>query len=357
SNLYLSYQAPNIFSDADGRYLGTDKTIHDGKLANGKTFQNYSTFSLWDTYRSLHPLLTLLQPDRVDDMASSLIAMTDEGKLPTTPIWPLWGNETYVMAGVSSVPVLAEAYVKGYRGHDSERAYAQMRAAMLGKYRGLEAFNANGWVASKRGEEASSKTIEYSYDAWCLAKMAEAMGKTEDAAMFYAKSQNYRNLFDRTTMLVRGRKADGSWRRPFDQLGLVGDEYTEADAWQYTLGAPHDVDGLMALYGGPKPFERRLDTMFTMTDEVHTGIPDITGRIGQYAHGNEPCQHIAYLYDWAGAPSKTAMRVRQVMRTMYDDTPSGQIGNVDCGQTAAWYVWSAMGVYPVNAASGILAIG
>ncbi len=352
SNLYLAYQAPNTFNDVDGSYYGTDHKVHAGAR-----FTNYSTFSLWDTYRSLHPLLTLLQPERVDGMMSSLVAMTEESGRGVTPVWPLWGNETGTMPGVSSVPVLCEAYLKGYRGFDAEKAYAQMRATMLGGYRGLDTFNRLGWVASKRGNEAASKTVEYGYDCWCLARMAEAMGKADDAALLYAKAQNYRNLFDRSTLLLRGRKEDGSWRKPFDQLGLVGDEYTEADAWQYTLGGPQDVDGLIALYGGDAGFVRRLDTMFTMTSDVHTGIPDITGRIGQYAHGNEPCQHVAYLYDWAGAPAKAAERVREVMRRFYDDTPEGQVGNVDCGQMSAWYVWSAMGLYPVNASSGVLAIG
>ena len=352
SNLYLSYQAPNTFDDVDGAYWGMDHRVH-----TGAKFTNYSTFSLWDTYRALHPLLNLLQPDRVDGMVNTLVAEYDEAKIGTMPIWPLWGNETYCMVGMSSVPVICEAYLDGYRGFDAEHAYGAMKASMLGGYRGLDTMNHLGWVASQRGQEASSKTVEYGYDFWCLARMAEAMGKRADAAMLYAKSQGYRDLFDRGTRLLRGRKADGSWRKPFDPLGLVGDEYTEADAWQYTLGGPQDVEGLIALYGGDAGFVKRLDTMFTMTSVVHTGIPDITGRIGQYAHGNEPCHHVAYLYDYAGAPAKTAERVREVMRKFYDDTPAGQCGNVDCGQMAAWYVWSAMGLYPVNASSGVYAIG
>ena len=352
SNLYLAYQAPNTFNDVDGAYWGTDHKVH-----TGAKFTNYSTFSLWDTYRSLHPLLTLLQPERVDDMVASLVAEHEESGINTMPVWPLWGNETYTMVGMSSVPVICEAYLKGYRGFDAEKAYEAMKASMLGTYRGLDSMNRLGWVASRRGQEASSKTVEYGYDFWCLARMADAMGKKEDAEMLYAKSEGYRNLFDRSTMLLRGRKDDGSWRKPFDQLGLVGDEYTEADAWQYTLGGPQDVDGLIALYGGDAGFVKRLDTMFTMTSDVHTGIPDITGRIGQYAHGNEPCHHVAYLYDYAGAPAKTAMRVREVMAKLYGDGPADEVGNVDCGQMAAWYVWSAMGLYPVNASSGQVMIG
>ncbi len=351
SNLYLSYQAPNLFSDVDGTYFGHDKKIH-----TGAKFQNYTTFSLWDTYRSLHPLLTLLQPDRVDDMMQSLVAQTEERPGPA-PVWPLWGNETHVMIGIHSVSAICEAYLKGYRGFDYEKAYAQMKAAMLSNYRGLDTYRTLGYVASARGQEATSKTIEYGYNDWCLAKMAEKMGKTEDAALFYKRSANYRNLWDGSTKLFRGRRADGSWRRPFDQLGLVGDEYTESDAWQYALAAQQDVDSLISLYGGDKGFVDRLDTMLTMTSEVHTGIPDITGRVGQYAHGNEPCHHVLYLYNYAGRPDKAAMRVRQMMREFYNDTPEGEVGNVDCGQMAAWYVWSAMGVYPVNPASGVYAIG
>ena len=231
SNLYLAYQAPNTFNDVDGAYWGMDHRVH-----TGAKFTNYTTFSLWDTYRALHPLLNLLQPERADGMASSLVAEYDEAKIGTMPIWPLWGNETYCMVGMSSVPVICEAYLTGHRGFDAERAYAAMKASMLGDYRGLSSMNAIGWVASKRGDEAASKTVEYGVDFWCLARMAQAMGKKEDATMLYAKSQGYRDLFDRSTMQLRGRKADGSWRKPFDQLGLVGDEYTEADAWQYTLG-------------------------------------------------------------------------------------------------------------------------
>jgi len=352
SNLYLSYQAPNLFSDADGSYFG-----HDHKIHTGAKFQNYSTFSLWDTYRSLHPLLTLLQPDRVDDMMQSLVAETEEGNHGTTPIWPLWGNESYVMIGIHSISAICEAYLKGYRGFDVDKAYAQMKSALLADRNGLDNYRNLGFVASRRGMEATSKTIEYGYNDWCMAKMAEKMGKTEDAALFYKRSTNYRNLWDGSTQLFRGRKADGTWRKPFDQLGLVGDEYTESDAWQYAMAAQQDPYSLIGLYGGDQKFVNRLDTMLTMTSDVHTGIPDITGRIGQYAHGNEPCHHVLYLYNYAGAPAKGAKVVRQVMRDLYNDTPEGQVGNVDCGQMSAWYVWSAMGVYPVNPASGVYAIG
>ena len=351
SNLYLSYQAPNLFSDVDGSYFG-----HDKKLHIGAKFQNYSTFSLWDTYRSLHPLLTLLQPDRVNDMMQTLVAETEQGRA-VAPVWPLWGNETYTMIGVHSVSVLAEAYLKGYRGFDTEKAYELMKKAMLSNYRGLGTYRTLGYVASARGQEATSKTIEYGYNDWCMAKWAEKMGRTEDAALFYKRATNFRNLWDGSTRLFRGRKVDGAWRRPFDTLGLVGDEYTESDAYQYLFAPQQDVDSLIELNGGDKAFVKRLDDLLTMTSDVHTGIPDITGRIGQYAHGNEPCHHVLYLYNYGGAPAKAATRLRQVMTTLYDDTPEGEVGNVDCGQMAAWYVWSAMGVYPVNPASGVYAIG
>ncbi|RYG19591.1 glycoside hydrolase family 92 protein, partial [bacterium] len=340
SNLYLSYQAPNLFSDVDGAYAGHDKKVH-----TGAKYQHYSTFSLWDTYRSLHPLLTLLQPDRVDDMMQSLVSQTEQGRA-VAPVWPLWDNETYTMIGVHSVSVLAEAYLKGYRGFDYEKAYEQMKKAMLSNYRGLDSYNKLGWTASGRGQEATSKSIEYGYNDWCMAKWAEAMGKKDDADFFYKRSANYRNHWDGSTKLFRGRKADGSWRRPFDTLGLVGDEYTESDSYQYLFAAQHDIDSMIELNGGPEGLVKRLDGLLTMTSEIHTGIPDITGRIGQYAHGNEPCHHVLYLYNYASAPAKGAKVLRHIMSTMYDDTPEGQIGNVDCGQMSAWYVWSAMGVYP-----------
>jgi predicted alpha-1,2-mannosidase len=352
ANLYLCYQAPILFNDVDGSYRGMDRKNHP---AAG--FQNYTIFSLWDTYRAEHPLLILLQPGRVDDMIQSMLAEYKESDLHTTPIWPLWGNETWCMIGYHSVTVIAEAYLKGFRGFDAEAAYQAIRDTAMQDRNGLKDYRELGYVASRPGEQATSKTIEYAVDDWALAKMAEALGHREDAQLFYRRTANYRNHFDRTTGFFRGRKADGSWRRPFVANALVGDEYTEADAWQYAFGVQHDVPGMFELYGGEEGFMKKLDALFTEDSTIQTDIPDITGLIGQYSQGDEQCHHVAYLYDYAGAPYKTQQRVRQVMATLFDDTPTGQCGNVDCGQMAAWYIFSALGFYPVNPASGIYAIG
>ena len=352
ANLYLCCQAPVLFNDVDGTYRGMDKKNH-----SGAGFQNYTTFSLWDTYRAEHPLLTLLQPGRVDDMIQSLLAEYRESGLHSTPIWPLWGNETWCMIGYHSVPVIVDAYLKGFRGFDAEAAYQAMRDTAMQDRNGLKDYRELGYVASKPRAEATSRTIEYTVDDWCLAKMAEALGHKEDAQLFYQRCANYRNLFDRKVSFFRGRKANGTWRSPFIANALVGDEYTEADAWQYAFGVQHDVPGLIALYGGDEGFIQKMDALFTADSTIQTEIPDITGLIGQYSQGDEQCHHVAYLYDFAGAPYKTQERVRQAMATLFNDTPSGQCGNVDCGQMAAWYVFSALGFYPVNPASGIYAIG
>jgi predicted alpha-1,2-mannosidase len=352
ANLYLSCLAPVLFNDADGTYRGMDHKNH-----SGEGFQNYTTFSLWDTYRAENPLLTLLQPGRVDDMIQSLLAEYRQNGAHSTPIWPLYGNETWCMIGYHSVAVIADAYLKGFRGFDGETAYKAMRDTAMQDRNGLDSYKKRGYVASKPNAEATSKTIEYSFDDWTLARMAEALGHKEDAEMFYKRAANYRNLFDGTTGFFRGRKASGVWRSPFVTNALVGDEYTEADAWQYAFGVQQDVPGMIALYGGDKPFIQKLESMFAADSTIQTTIPDISGLIGQYSQGDEQCHHVAYLYDYAGAPYKTQERIRQVMATWYNDKPTGQCGNADCGQMAAWYVFSALGFYPMNPDSGVYAIG
>jgi len=352
ANLYLASQAPVLYNDVDGTYRGLD---HKNHLKPG--FQNYTIFSLWDTYRAEHPLLNLLQPARVDDLMQSLLAEYRESGLHTTPIWPLWGNESWCMIGYHSVAVIVDAYLKGFRGFDAEAAYQAMRDTAMQDRNGLKTYKELGYVASKSGDCATSKTIEYAFDDWCLARMAEALGHQEDARLFYKRAANYRNLFDRTTQFFRGRKASGAWRSPFIANALVGDEYTEADAWQYAFGVQQDVPGLIGLYGGDEPFIRKMDALFAADSKIQTTIPDISGLIGQYSQGDEQCHHVAYLYNYAGAPFKTQQHVRQVMATLYNDTPAGQCGNVDCGQMAAWYVFSALGFYPVNPDSGVYIIG
>ncbi|RYG45125.1 glycoside hydrolase family 92 protein, partial [bacterium] len=347
SNMYLSFQAPNTLNDVDGTYLGQDKKVHPKA-----DFRYYSTFSLWDTYRALNPLVTFLQPQHVPSMVNSLLANYDQSGYKNTGVWTLWNQETWVMVGHHSVSMIGEAILKDQKGFDWERAYQAIKTTQMGDRDGLDTYKKNGYVASRPGMAATSKTIEFGYNDYCVARVAEKLGHKEDAEYFYKRAAQYRNVYDTTSKFFRGRKENGTWRAPFDTIGLVGDEYTESNAWQYLFAIQHDVPGMIELQGGKDGFVKRMDEMFTMDPTIHTNIPDITGQIGQYAHGNEPCHHVAYLYAYAGAPYKTQMRVREVMDRFYDDTPGGQIGNVDCGQTSAWYVFSALGFYPVNPASG-----
>jgi predicted alpha-1,2-mannosidase len=352
SNAYLSYIAPSLFNDVDGTYRGMDKKNH----AN-PGFNVYSTFSLWDTYRSLHPLLTITQPKHVKDMTQALIAGFDQANTKTTPIWPLWGNETWCMIGYHTAPVIVDAYFKGLLGPDAERAYQALKFTALQDINGLKTYRELGYVASQGGAQATSKTVEYAVDDWCIATMAQALGHKEDADLFYKRSTNYRNHWDATTKFLRGRKANGAWRVPFDTLGLVGDEYTEACAWQYAFAVQHDIPGLMNLYGGEKGFAKRMDEMFANNEKIHTNIPDITGMMGQYAQGNEQCHHQAYLYSYAGQSWKTQEKIRTILTSFYNDKEDGQVGNNDCGQMSAWYVFSALGFYPVNPANGVYVFG
>jgi predicted alpha-1,2-mannosidase len=352
ANLYLSCLAPTLFNDVDGTYRGYDHQNH-----TNADFQNYTTFSIWDIYRAEWPLLTLLHPARINDMVQAMLAEYTELGEHTTPIWPLWANETWCMIGYHSVDMIAEAYLDGFRGFDAGTAYQAMRDTAMQDRNGLQTYKELGYVASRPGDQATSKTLEYAFDDWCIARMAQALGRETDAKLFYHRAANYYNLFDRSTRFFRGRLADGTWRTPFSPITLVGDEYTEADAWQYAFDVQQDVPGLIALYGGNSGFIEKMDTMFTTNSFIQTGIPDISGRIGQYSQGDEQSHHVAYLYDYAGAPYKTQYWVRKVMSTLYNDTPAGQCGNTDCGQMAAWYVFSALGFYPMNPDSDVFAIG
>lgn len=351
ANVYLSALAPALFNDVDGTYRGMDHQNHAGN------FQNYTTFSIWDIYRAEWPLLCILHPNRINDMVQSLLHEYSELGQHSTPIWPLWGNETWCMIGYHSVDMIASAYLNGFRGFDAESAYQSMRDTAMQDRNGLDTYKSLGYAASKPGACATSCTLEYAFDDWCIARMAESLGHQDDARLFYNRAANYNNLFDTSTAFFRGRKADGNWRYPFVTNALVGDEYTEADAWQYAFAVQQDVPGMIKLYGGDEGFVQKLDALFAADSYVQTTIPDISGLVGQYSQGDEQCHHVAYLYDYAGAPYKTQQHVRQVMSLEYGDTPAGQCGNVDCGQMAAWYVFSALGFYPMNPDSGIYAIG
>jgi predicted alpha-1,2-mannosidase len=356
--LYHTMLAPQIFDDVDGNYRGMD-----GKVHRAAGFHNYGTFSLWDTYRAIHPLYTLIQPERVPGMIQCLIAMTDESPQKTVPIWPLAGNETGCMIGYHAVGVVAEAWLKGFKGLDIEKAYRLMRTqAMMDGYRGLGPYKKLGYVPSDSEAESASKTLEYSYDDWALAQLSKALGKTEDAGLFMSRAANYRNLFDPSVGFIRPKDTNGKWAAPFDPKKTGTSDrwrdFTEANSWQYSWAAQHDPRGFMNLLGGKAKFIEKLDQLFEQSTTVEGEVPvDMTGLIGMYAHGNEPSHHIAYLYNYAGAPWKTASRVREIVRTMYKTGPEGLPGNEDCGQMSAWYLFSVLGFYPVDPVSGNYVIG
>jgi len=354
SALYHTMTAPTLYNDADGAYLGADHKVH-----TSPGFQYYCTFSLWDTFRAEHPLMTLVQPERVNDFIRSMLAFYEQSEAHALPMWPLDSCETWCMIGYHSAPVIADAYAKGFRGYDAALAYEAMRkTAMDGRNR-QDLYQKFGYVPAETGNrtEATSRTLEFAYDDWCIAQMAKALGKSEDAALFAKRAQNYTNVFDPKTGFFRGKQANGTWRDPFDPKAVSFDDYTEANAWQYTFGVPHNVPDLIRLYGGNEAFIRKLDQLFNEDSDIRNYLIDVSGLIGQYAHGNEPCHHIAYLYAPAGAQYKTAARVRQIMLTQYSNSPEGVCGNDDCGQISAWYVFSALGFYPLNPASGVYVIG
>jgi predicted alpha-1,2-mannosidase len=353
SALYHTMTAPRLYNDADGSYRGPDQKIHSAG------FQYYSTLSLWDTFRAEHPLLTLTQPERVNDFIQTMLAFYQESPDHALPMWPLDSYETWCMIGYHSVPVIYDAYTKGFRGFDPELAYKAMRDSAMNARNHQDEYQKLGYVPAATGKrnEATSRTLEFSFDDWCIAQMARTLGKSEDAELFTKRSRNYRNVFDPVTGFFRGKTAAGTFREPFDPKAVSFDDYTEANAWQYTFAVPHDVPDMIQLYGGKTAFINKLDQLFDADSDIGNYLIDVSGLIGQYSHGNEPCHHIAYLYTLAGTPYKTAQRVRQIMLTQYDNTPEGICGNDDCGQMSAWYVWSALGLYPLNPASGIYIIG
>jgi predicted alpha-1,2-mannosidase len=349
TSLYHTMLQPNIYCDVDGQYRGRDLKIHktDG-------FNYYTVFSLWDTYRAANPLYTLIEPKRVNDFVKTFLRQYEEGGM--LPVWELSGNETGCMIGYHAVPVIADAWLKGIRGFDGDKALEAMKHSAEQDHLGLKYYKTKGYIPSDKEGESVSKTLEYAYDDWCIAMMAKSLGKTDDYKVYLIRSQNYKNLFDRITGFMRA-KSNETWFTPFDPAE-VNFNYTEANSWQYSFYVPQDLGGLMNLMGGRDNFAVKLDALFS-ADSKTTGREqsDITGLIGQYAHGNEPSHHMAYLYDYAGVPYKTAELVHRICRDFYKNAPDGLIGNEDCGQMSAWYVFSALGFYPVTPGSGIYAFG
>ena len=355
--LYHTMLAPTIYSDVDSSYYGPDKKIHhtDGWV-------NYSTFSLWDTYRAAHPLFTYTEPERTNDMVQSFLAFYEQnGRLP---VWNFYGSETDMMIGYHAVPVIVDAYLKGIGNFDPKKALeAFLATANLDNYRGIGAYKELGYVPfnekdSYNAENWSlSKTLEYAYDDYCIARMAEKLGKKEIADEFYKRSQNYRNVYNPATSFMQPRDDKGEFQKDFK-----ADAYTphicESNGWQYFWSVQHDIDGLIGLTGGKERFAQKLDSMFTFHPSADDELPLFsTGMIGQYAHGNEPSHHVIYLYNAVDQPWKTQEYVAKVMNELYLNSPAGLCGNEDCGQMSAWYVFSAMGFYPVNPISGQYEIG
>ncbi len=355
--LYHVLQAPSLFMDVDGRYRGPDNAVHQ---AEG--FTHYSTFSLWDTYRALHPLLTLVQPEqRNADFINSMLAHRRHSPYGLLPVWSFHGLETWCMIGYHAVPVIADAYLKGIRGFDADEALeAMVASASYGPYDGLRQYMELGYVPIDEEGEAASKTLEYAYDDWAIHRMAQAMGREDVAAAFAKRAGNWKHAFDPDTGFMRARKRDGSFREPFDATASgYGTDYTEGNAWQYSWYVPQDVAGLAAAHGGADKLLAKLDDVFDaqVDPKIFEHMEDITGLIGWYAHGNEPSHHVAYLYAYAGQPWRTQARLKQVMDTQYKPTPDGLAGNDDLGQMSAWYVFTALGFYPVAPGSNEYILG
>lgn len=340
SALYHASLNPNIYADVDGQYRGRDMEVHQ---ADG--FDYYTLFSLWDTFRAAHPLFTIIEPERTVDFIKTFLKQYDQGGL--LPVWELSANETMTMIGYHSIPVIVDAYIKGIRDFDTEKAYEAMKHSAELDHLGLKAYREYGYIPVSEESESVSKTLEYAYDDWCIAQMAKELGKEEEYQYFLKRAQSYKNIFDPSTGFMRGR-INGGWFTPFDPRE-VNFNYTEANSWQYSFFVPQDISGLMDLVGGREPFVEKLDQLFSESSET-TGRDqaDITGLIGQYAHGNEPSHHMAYLYSFAGMPHRTQEIVSQIMRQLYTTNPDGLSGNEDAGQMSAWYVLSAMGLYSVT---------
>ncbi len=356
--LYHMSLGPQLFDDVDGQYRGMDKRVYQ-LPAGGR---NYTAFSLWDTFRAAHPAYTLIQADRVPDFVNTLIRMAQQSE-EGMPVWPLQGCETGTMTGYHSASVIAEAINKGFRGIDTPAAYAVMtKRAMVENFQGLGYYRELGYIPADREGESVSKSFEYCYNDWAVAHVAKKLGNAEAAEQLRTRSKNYRHFFNQTSQFMEPKLEDGEWAQPFDPIEMGHSkrwrDYTESNAWQTSFGIQHDPAGLIELYGGREAFLRRLDLLFSVPSTLPPDAPpDIAGMVGQYAHGNEPSHHIAYLYVYAGAPHKTQARVRSLMDTMYHAAPDGMAGNEDVGQMSAWFLLSALGFYPVDPVSGNYVLG
>ncbi|KAA6342330.1 hypothetical protein EZS27_009917 [termite gut metagenome] len=346
--LYHTMIAPSEFCDVNNDYRGADGQIH-----RKGAFKNYTTFSLWDTYRAAHPLMTIIHPEKIGDIVNTMLTIyKEQGKLP---VWHLMGCETNCMVGNPGISVVADAILKGYDGFDKELAYEAMKNSAMLDERGLKYLKEYGYIPYDKEEEGLSKCMEYAIADWSIAQVAKQMGKTDDYDYFLKRSKAYTYYFDKETKFVRGLSSDGKFRTPFNPFESVhrDNDYTEGNAWQYTWLVPHDIPGLVSLFGSSEALIQKLDSLFIVNGSLgKQASPDISGLIGQYAHGNEPSHHIIYIYPYLGQPWKAADRVREVLSVMYNDQPAGLSGNEDVGQMSAWYILSSLGFYQVEPAGG-----
>lgn len=361
TSLYHAFIAPNLYEDVNGSYRGFDQNIHPAK-----NFTAYTVFSLWDTFRAEHPLLTLIQEKRDSDMINSMLAHFDQSVDHLLPVWELQGNETWCMIGYHAVPVIVDGYLKGVKGFNAEHAYDAIKTtAMNPDYDSVARYAKLGWAPCDKEDESLSKTLEYAYDDWCVAQMAKALGKTKDYQYFMKRSESYKNIYDPTIGWMRPKDSHGNWRTPFDAHLFGGgpqlDDVTEGTSSEYSWFVPQDVPGLIQLMGGKEKFIAKLDSLFNtkpgkgFTDSL--SADDLRGCIGEYWHGNEPSHHVIYLYSCAGQPWKTAKLLHQVVTTQYGNRPDSLCGNDDCGQMSAWYIFTCLGFYPVCPASDYYVIG
>lgn len=353
TSLYHTLFAPSEFCDVNGDYYGADKQMHkdDG-------FVNYTTFSLWDTYRAAQPLMTILHPEKMSDIINTMLHIhQQQGKLP---VWHLMGCETNCMVGNPGVPVVADAILKDIKGFDTELAFKALKESSMLPERGMEHRIEYGFIPADKMMEAIAYDMEYAIADWAVAQAAQKLGKQEDYEYFLKRSKSYKNYFDASTGFMRGKMLDGSWRTPFSPYASSHreDDYCEGNAWQYTWLVPHDVEGLVECFGSKEAFVNKLDSLFLANGDMgEASSPDISGLIGQYAHGNEPSHHTVYLYTLVGQPWKTADRIKEILHTMYTDQPDGLSGNEDVGQMSAWYILSSFGFYQVEPAGGKFVFG
>ncbi|OPB84569.1 sugar hydrolase [Elizabethkingia miricola] len=355
--MYHTFINPTIYMDANGEYKGLDQNIH-----KAEGFTNYTTFSLWDTYRALHPYFNIIQPKRNADMVKSMMAHYEQSSLKMLPIWSHYANENWCMSGYHSVSVVADAIIKGnYTGDAKAALMACVATANKRNYEGIGDYIDKGYIPAEKNGTSVSNTLEYAYDDWAIAQLAKHLGETEIYNQFIKRSENWRNNFDKTTGFMRPRLADGSFKKEFDLLSTHGQSFIEGNSWNYSFFVPHNPEGLIQQMGGKQKFASKLDKLFSMhlPDEFFADTEDITreGIIGGYVHGNEPAHHVAYFYNWTGQPWKTQKQVRHILEMQYKSTPDGLGGNDDTGQMSAWYILSSLGFYPVAPGSEDYAIG